>query len=258
MAANQLEFRALGPLEVTRDGLSLDLGPVRQQALLGVFLSRPNETLTADTLLHAVWGDDPPNSGTRVVPTYVYRLRQCLGPDVSALTAIERARGGYQLRVSWDLLDTERFERRIAEGHQARRAGDEQLARRLLASGLSYWRGVPFGSLPGPALAVRREYLTEYRLVALEDRIELDLRYGDPAAIVPEIRLLRAGYPARERFTAHLMYALWRCGRQAEAVDAYGETRRRLVRDLGVEPGTALRDLYCKILRDEGWNAPLR
>nr|WP_163569915.1 AfsR/SARP family transcriptional regulator [Fodinicola feengrottensis] len=166
-----------------------------------------------------------------------------------ALTAIERARGGYQLRVSWDLLDTERFERRIAEGHQARRAGDEQLARRLLASGLSYWRGVPFGSLPGPALAVRREYLTEYRLVALEDRIELDLRYGDPAAIVPEIRLLRAGYPARERFTAHLMYALWRCGRQAEAVDAYGETRRRLVRDLGVEPGTALRDLYCKILR---------
>ncbi|MQA02319.1 MAG: hypothetical protein GEV07_06185 [Streptosporangiales bacterium] len=259
MAPGNVRFAALGCLRAQRGDQALDLGPARQQALLGALLCQLNQPATPEALLAGVWGDDPPPTGVKVLPTYVYRLHRLLGPpDVSGVR-IEGVRGGYVLHADDGTVDAVRFERLVRDGQQARRNGQPDRAHQLLRDALALWDGEPYCGLPGPLLEAQRRRLTEYWLTAMEERIELDLAAGDARATLPELRVLCADHPGRERFTGLLMTALYRCGRQAEALDVYARARQQVVEQLGVEPGLELRTVHEAVLRgaDDTLGAPV-
>src|SRR6266540_4187334 len=240
-ALGELHFAVLGPLEV-RDGLGpLALGPPKQRTLLGVLLARPNVALGYDQLVAALWGAGPPRTALQNLHVYVYHLRRVLGDQ----RRVERRGAAYALLVRQGELDAQRFEALADQARQAR-APDRELLRQALA----LWRGPAFADLGEVDVlreAARR--LEERRLGLLEERIETDLAAGRHAALVEELTGLVGEYPLRERFHAKLMLALYRAGRQAEALAAYQDARRLLVAQLGLEPGPELRRLEQAILR---------
>src|SRR6266540_4164383 len=240
-ALGELHFAVLGPLEV-RDGLGpLALGPPKQRTLLGVLLARPNVALGYDQLVAALWGAGPPRTALQNLHVYVYHLRRVLGDQ----RRVERRGAAYALLVRQGELDAQRFEALADQARQAR-APDRELLRQALA----LWRGPAFADLGEVDVlreAARR--LEERRLGLLEERIETDLAAGRHAALVEELTGLVGEYPLRERFHAQLMLALYRAGRQAEALAAYQDARRLLVAQLGLEPGPELRRLEQAILR---------
>src|SRR6266498_2801800 len=240
-APGELHFAVLGPLEV-RDGLGpLALGPPKQRTLLGVLLARPNVALGYDQLVAALWGAGPPRTALQNLHVYVYHLRRVLGDQ----RRVERRGAAYALLVRQGELDAQRFEALADQARQAR-APDRELLRQALA----LWRGPAFADLGEVDVlreAARR--LEERRLGLLEERIETDLAAGRHAALVEELTGLVGEYPLRERFHAQLMLALYRAGRQAEALAAYQDARRLLVAQLGLEPGPELRRLEQAILR---------
>jgi DNA-binding SARP family transcriptional activator/tetratricopeptide (TPR) repeat protein len=252
--SSRLRFSVLGPLRGQCAGRPAELGPVRQQALLAMLLLRGGRPVPAAELLDGVWDEtEQPASGTRVVPPYVYRLRGLLAAGGAGIV---RSGGGYQLvGADLDLADfaglVRRAEERAAAGAVAE-AGD------LLAEALALWRGDPLAGLPGPYAAARRADLAERRLTALERRLEFDLRLGRQDAVVAELVALRAEHPTRERLAGMAMTALYRCGRQAEALATYVDTRRALRTSLGVTPGAELDAVHAAVLGadDDGLGVP--
>ena len=238
-----MDFRILGPLEVVDDGRSLPLGGGRQRALLAALLLRANSVVAADTLLDEVWGDDPPASRLKIVQVYISQLRKLLGNDV-----IETHAPGYALVVCEGELDLQRFESLVAEA----RAADTTTAAAKLRKALSLWRGPPLADF-GYASFARAEIgrLEELRLSALEARIEADLELGGHTDLVGELEGLTAEHPLRERLRGQLMLALYRSGRQPEALAAYQDGSRRLREDLALEPSRPLRELEQAILRQD-------
>lgn len=233
----------LGPLRGWSGHDRLDLGPVRQQAFLAVLALRPNQIVPADELVELVWNDAPPGSGTRIVPTYVYRLRRLLPDGV-----LVSSRDGYTLRLAPDALDLTRFEGLISAAHAS---DDLDEAAAKLSEALALFKGEPFSGLPGHYVGVERHRLTERRLKVLAERIDLDLERGRYGDLVPELIALVEADRLREQFAGQLMLAYWRSGRISEALDTYTRTRHELIEQLGVEPGPALRAIHERILQND-------
>jgi WD40 repeat protein/DNA-binding SARP family transcriptional activator/energy-coupling factor transporter ATP-binding protein EcfA2 len=243
-----MEFRILGPLEVRNDRGAVELRGIKPRAVLTVLLLHANEPVTAEQLAVALWGDEAPAGATKTVHVHVSRLRKALG-DADVLTTTP---AGYQLRVAPQELDAARFERLALDGRRALAAGRPEQAARLLDEALGLWRGPPLAELTFEAFAQTAiARLEEQRLAALEARVDADLAAGRHVALVGELQTLVDSYPSRERFAGQLMLALYRCGRQADALDAYSAARGRLVEEIGVEPGPELRRLHDAILRQD-------
>jgi predicted ATPase/DNA-binding SARP family transcriptional activator len=243
-----MEFRMLGPLEVRGERGALALGPIKPRAVLAVLLLHPNEPVTAERLALSLWGEDAPGDATRTVQVYVSRLRKALGdPEAIATTP-----AGYRLRVRADELDAERFERGVEDGRRALAAGESERAGALLRAALGLWRGPPLAELAfEPFAQAEIARLQEQRLAALEARLDADLAMGRHAALIGELQGLLAAHPTRERLAADLMLALYRSGRQAEALEVYRDARRVLVEQVGVEPGPELQRRHHAVLNQD-------
>ncbi len=242
-----MEFRILGPLEVVRAGESVVLGATQQRALLAVLVLHRGETVSIDRLVDELWGERASATAAKTVHVYVSRLRKELGADVIATQG-----RGYRLLVEPEHVDVGRFEALCAEGRRAFAEGDAARARELLCSALGLWRGEPladFAYEPFAQSAIGR--LQEARLAALEDRIEADLALGSDGELVPELESLVASNPLQERLRGQLMLALYRAGRQADALAVYRQTSVLLREELGLEPGPLLRELECSILAQD-------
>jgi DNA-binding SARP family transcriptional activator len=244
-----MEFGLLGTLEVRAGGGPLALGAPKQRALLAFLLLHANHVVARERLIDALWGDDPPESAPKSVQVYVSRLRKLL-PAGMLVTRPP----GYVLEVEPDTLDLGRFERLVAEAHGA----EPVRAATLLREALGLWRGPPLAELWDEPFARREaERLEEIRLAALEQRIDADLALGRHEPLIAELETLVAEHPHRERLRGQLMLALYRSGRQADALQAYRDARAALD-ELGLEPGAALRQLERRILAQEPALEPAR
>jgi len=242
-----VEFRILGPLEVEDDGRVLPLGGSKQRALLALLLLHANQVVSRDRLIDEVWGDRAPKTAAAALQGYVSGLRKALG----ARRILTRA-PGYLLQVEPNDLDLGSFDRLARAGREALANGDAERASQMFAEALALWRGPPLADLDvAPFAYAERLRLEESRLTAIEERIEAELALGRHAAVVAELEALVAGHPLREKLRGQLMLALYRSGRQAEALQVYQEARRLLVGEFGLEPGTALRSLQQAILNHE-------
>ena len=239
-----MEFRILGPLEVARDGEPLVLGAVQQRALLAVLVLHRGEVVSTDRLIDELWGERAPAAAAKTVQVYVSHLRKALGAGV----IVTQGRG-YRLAVASEQVDAVRFEALGAEGRRALAGGDAPRAKQRLCSALGLWRGEPlaeFAYEPFAQAAIAR--LQEARLAALEDRIEADLALGADGELIGEIESLIASNPLQERLRGQLMLALYRTGRQADALAAYRQTSELLREELGLEPSRSLQELERSIL----------
>ena len=245
-----MEFRILGPLEVVEDGRSIRLDRQRLRALLAFLLLRANEPVSADRLIDQIWGPNPPKTAGASLQNYISRLRKAIGSEL-----IVSQPPGYVLRVDPERYDLARFERLTAE---ARGAEPRARAEKLRAA-LALWRGPALDDLAFEPFA-RDEVgrLEEERLAALEDCIDAELELGRDGELVGELEELVEDHPLRERFHAQLMRALYRAGRQAEALAAYQSARELLQKELGLEPGEELRRVQQQILRQDESLGPAR
>ena len=249
-----MEFRILGPLAVHIGGRVTDLGGLKQRMLLALLLTRANESVSLDYLVDTLWEDSPPARARNALQVYVSRLRKALAPDRITTTG-----GGYSLVVGPDEFDLGRFRALVQDGRRARAEGDPSLASELLTEGLALWRGSPLPEFSAShVFAAEIARLEDERLAALEDRIEADLDLHRHAEVVPELESLVARHPLRERLVAQLMLALYRCGRQAEALETFRCARRALVEELGLEPGRLLSELQQQILVQDPTLEPAR
>jgi DNA-binding SARP family transcriptional activator len=244
-----VQYRILGPLEVADDsGRVLQIGGRKQRALLAVLLLRANEIVSTDTLIDELWGSSPPGTAANTVQVHISHLRKALAPG----DAIATRPPGYVLRVERGQLDLDTFLELADEGRAALAQGRAAEASERLRAALAVWRGPALGDLvfePFSQSAVLR--LDELRLAVLEDRIEADLAHGRHAEVIPEIDALIREHPLRERQRGQLMLALYRSGRQAEALEMYQAARRALVEELGIEPSPALQRLEKAILTQD-------
>mgnify|MGYP003287643139 CR=1 FL=1 len=226
-----MEFRVLGSLEVVAGGQSLGLGTPRQRMLLGLLLLRAGEVVSYDRLVEELWDDDPPGTARHTLQGYVHRLRRALGPDSWRL---QTRPPGYRLKVSAGELDAQQFDDLAGQGRRALVRGDPDAAAALLAAALGLWRGPLLADLGDvAALEPERARREALRLAALEDRIEADLALGRHAELVGELEGLLAEHPFRERLWGQLMLALYRSGRQADALQAFHRARQVLDQELG-------------------------
>src|SRR3954471_3881102 len=243
-----MDFRLLGPLEVAGNEGSLTLGGTKQRSLLAMLLLHANQVVSTDRLIDALWGASPPFTCGKSIQVYVSRLRKAIG-DKGLVTHAP----GYVLYVDPAELDLARFEQLVAE---ARRASPETASGKL-GEALALWRGPPLGDLAYEQFAQAEiARLEEMRLGAVELRLESDLALGRHAEVVAELETLVARHPLRERFRYQLMLALYRSGRQAEALEAYRQARQELSDELGLEPSESLKQLEAAILRQDPDLAP--
>ncbi|MFJ4502997.1 AfsR/SARP family transcriptional regulator [Streptomyces sp. NPDC088864] len=239
-----LHFSVLGPVRVRRGGEPLASGSPQQRALLTALLLRGGRTATAGELIDGIWGDEPPSQALAAIRTYASRLRKVLGSDTLVSDS-----GGYAMRTAPDALDLTVAQELAAGAEKARAAGDRDAARALLNKALGLWDGEALASVPGPYAEYQRTRLEEWRLQLTETRLDLDLETGCHAEAVSELTALTAAHPLRERLRELLMVALYRSGRQAEALAVYADTRRLLAEELGVDPRQELAQLQQRILR---------
>ncbi|MEU9106147.1 BTAD domain-containing putative transcriptional regulator [Streptomyces xanthophaeus] len=248
-AGPKVHISVLGPLRACRDGQPLNLGHLRQQAVLAALALCAGRTLSQQELLDDVWGMEPPVAN--VVPVYVYRLRKSLrlgdGPD----SVIEHARHGYRLVPGAVDVDVARMEELVTDSAGADRAGEPAEAVRLCAEALALFRGELLAGLPGPLAELERMRLTERRIAIVQRKLEWQLRLGQESEAIAELFAVSAEHPLNEPLAAMLMRALYRNGRQADALAAFDRTRRRLADELGVLPSRMLRRTHRMILRGD-------
>jgi DNA-binding SARP family transcriptional activator len=238
-----LDLRVLGPLEAHRDDGPIPLGGQKQRALLGLLVLNAGRVVATDRLLDELWGEQPPRTAPTSLQNMVSNLRKALGAE-----RLETRPPGYRLCVEQEETDLGRFERLVADARG--RSGEERS--QVLSSALALWRGAPLADFAFETFAqseIRR--LDERRLATLEERLDADLDCGRHSELVGELEALVEQQPFRERLRAQLMVALYRSGRQAEALQGYHDARRALVDELGIEPGRPLQDLFARILRQD-------
>jgi DNA-binding SARP family transcriptional activator/tetratricopeptide (TPR) repeat protein len=250
-----LRIQLLGPLRVSLDEREVILGPPKQRAVLGILAARANRAVSRDQVVDGVWGADPPASAANGVHIYVAGLRRALEPDRA-----RRAQGrilvstgsGYMLRLGPGDLDIEVFGQRLNEARERWTSGDDpSVVIATFDQALALWRGVPFSNAPGPFAEAERLRLTELRLTAIEDRAEVMLSAGRHNEILAELPGVARDHPLRERIHGPLIIALYRSGRQAEALWTFARLRQLLVEELGVEPTPQLQRLHQHILTGE-------
>ena len=246
------DFGILGPLEVSRSGCVVPLGGPRQRAVLALLLLEANRVVSMDRLAEDVWGGDPPEGWVTTVQTYIFHLRRALEPDrargVSGAVLVTRNHG-YLLLVNREHLDAAQFQDGFTAGRAALDAGRYAEAAETLRRALALWRSTVLADLADYAfIQPEAGRLDELRLAALEARIDADLALGRHDALTGELEHLVAEHPLRERLQGQLMLALYRCGRQAEALAAYRRARDLLAGELGIDPGEPLRHLHGSVL----------
>lgn len=246
-----MRFRILGPMRVWDGTAWAAIKAAQQRQVLAILLIEAGRAVTTDRLIDELWGDRPPAAAVGTIQGYILRLRRLLD-DSQHRQLVTRGRG-YQLTIEPDALDALVFERRVERGRQFLAEADPQAAAAELSEGLALWRGGPFADVSGSALVTAEATrLEQIRLSALEDHLGAQLDLGRHGSAVDELARLAREYPLREQLWGHLLLALHRCGRRAEALDAYQEARHFLVDELGIEPGQALRDLQLAILNEDG------
>src|SRR5215203_2628229 len=242
-----LEFRILGPLEVLdASGAPVRLGGPRQRAVLAILLLSANRVVSIDRLADELYGGEPPATAVTQVQRQISDLRKLLGP------VIETRPPGYLVRAPWETLDLSRFERLAEEASSALTSGARERAAACLREALALWRGPPLADLayePFAAAPIAR--LEELRLASVEQRIEAELGVGDHRRVIAELEELVREHPTHERFTAQLMTALYRSGRQDDALAAYRSLRRALVETFGIEPTPELSRLERAVLSQD-------
>jgi DNA-binding SARP family transcriptional activator len=263
MPSGELDFRVLGPFTVFRDGGPIAVGGPQLRTVLARLLVDAGRPVSVSTLVDELWGERPPADAERTARTYVSRLRTALrpasgpgGPPVDAEPLVTH-RSGYELRVDPSVLDAVRFERLAASGRRALGQGQPQLAMAQLTEALALWQGDAYGEFgEGPVLSAEGARLTGVRLGVVEDRIAAGSASGLDATLVEELEGLVRAHPLRERLVGLLMVALYRSGRQAEALAAYRNARALLVDAHGVEPSPELTGLHQRILNHDPALAP--
>ncbi len=243
-----MRFRILGPLEVEGVDGPIALSGSKQRALLSILLLHANEVVDSSRLIEALWSDGPPADAPKALQIHVSRLRRALAPaDV-----VQTRPGGYLVTADAGNLDLPRFEQLASEGRSLLAASDAAGARAALVEALALWRGAPLAEFAAePFARAELTRLDGLHAGALEARIEADLALGAHNALVPELEAVVARYPLREQLRGLLMLALYRSGRQAEALQAYRDARSTLVDELGIEPGRTLQELEQAILRQD-------
>jgi DNA-binding SARP family transcriptional activator/class 3 adenylate cyclase len=255
-----MEFRILGPLEILDEGQRIALPRKKQRALLALLLVHSGETLGTDRLIDELWGEQPPTTAAKSVQVHVSRLRKALaaaGRGATDAVLLTREHG-YELVVPPDRIDAHRFERLVAEGRSGLVAGRAGHAVAALEEALSLWRGRPLDDLAyEPFAQPEIARFNGLRVAALEHLVDAKLALGRHEEVVGKLEALVAAHPHREGLRAQLMLALYRCDRQADALQAYQDARRTLVEELGIEPGERLRELERAVLKqDPGLAAP--
>jgi DNA-binding SARP family transcriptional activator len=242
-----MRFRILGPLEVWSGDDWIDIGAAKWRSLLACLLLRPGQIVPTETLIFELWGDSAPAKANNLVSIYVHRLRRVIG-DAEGRVLVYRA-PGYLLRVGPDDTDMQQFESLAGKGRGALDDGDPRAAAELLEQALGLWRGPLLADVPpSELLGAESERTAELRLTAAELWTEANLACGRFAQVIPELRRLVAENPLREGFWLWLMRALEGAGRHAEALEAYGQARRAIAGELGVDPGAELQRLYAELL----------
>ncbi|TQM05891.1 AfsR/SARP family transcriptional regulator [Pseudonocardia kunmingensis] len=250
--ARRLRFAVLGPLRVRFGDAELDVGPVRQQAVLAALALRPDVTTSQAELLDRVWGLEPPGSGVKNMPGYVFRLRRCLqSAGVDAKSVIVSDRSGYRFVGGAARLDTMDLDGFAAEAGEARRAGDLAAAIDAHTAALALFEGEPLAGLPGPFAVGERRRLTERRIALLQDKLDAQIRSGRYDEAIDELSVWIEAYPHTEPLAALLVRARYGGGRPANALKVLPELRERLVRDLGVEPGDEVQRAHQAVLRGD-------
>ena len=249
-----MEIRILGPLEVVADGDPVDLPSSKARLLLASLVVHANQVVSTDRLFEFLWQGQPPDSAANTLQTYVSHLRHSLEPDRAphqrSRLLITRE-PGYLLALDPDQIDAVRFQRLVGQARLVLGTAPQQAAA-LLQTALSLWRGEPLADFTfEPFAQAEITRLTELRLTALEDRIEAELALGRHAVLCGELAQLVGEHPLRERLSGHRMDALYRCGRQAEALRAYADLRETLVGQLGIDPSPAVGRLQAAILRQD-------
>lgn len=242
-----MRVELLGPFRLDDVPPGVSISAAKERSVVAALALSPGRSVPVEALIAALWGDDPPPAAHKTLQTYVWNLRQVLGAE-----AIATEPPGYVLRVEADDVDVHRFRALVREGESALRDGDAGRASDLLTQATTLWRGEPLTGVAAHAgLAAEATRLVEERLSALELRGAADLAAGRQDEIVAELQALVLAHPYRERFWGHLMVALYRCGRQAEALAAYQQARTVLLEDLGLEPGGELRRIEEAILHHD-------
>src|SRR5580765_5522424 len=241
-----MEYRVLGPLEALGSEGPLPLGGAKQRALLALLLLNANHVVSRERLIDELWGEDPPETAVTSVQVYVSRLRKLL-PEGSLVTRAP----GYVLEVDPENVDLIRFERLVKEGRASLAAGDPVHAADTIREAIGLWRGPPLTEFAAePFAQIEGGRLDDLRVAALEERIDADLQLGRHAELTGELEVLIASHPHRERLRAQLMLALYRAGRQSEALDVFRDLRATLD-EIGIEPGESLQRLERQILNHD-------
>lgn len=250
-----MDFKILGPLEAHDRGRQLALGGPKQRAVLALLLLHANEVVSSDRLIPEVWGEARLEGASKALQITVSRLRRALHPGRSpgqSSDLLVTRPPGYALQLERDQLDLLRFEDEVSAGAHALANGDPRRAARALAGALAQWRGPPLSDLSyEPFLQSELARLEELRARAVEKRVAADLELGRHAELIAELQELVHHHPLRERLRGHLMLALYRSGRQVDALDVFQDARRALTDELGIEPSRELRELQQHILRQD-------
>jgi DNA-binding SARP family transcriptional activator len=244
----RLRFEVLGPVRAWRGDREIDLGSPQQRAILAILLLQVGTPASPDRLIAAIWGGAAPRAAVGMVRSYVSRLRHVLDPGHRA-AVIESAGGGYVLRAAD--LDLTEFQRRLGMAREARRAGDAPAAATALRAALGLWHGAPLAGVNGDYAEFERTRLEQLRLTAIEDLAAADIESGRHVEAAAELAEIIAEQPLRERPRELLMLALYRSGRQADALAVFGEVRRLLADELGLYPGPDLREMQRRILASD-------
>lgn len=244
----KLRFQILGLVQARQRGVVLPLRGAKHRTLLAVLLLHANRVVPVEQIIDKVWPDRPPQSARNLVHGYVSDIRHMI--DRSDREGLLQTTGpGYQLNVERGQLDLQRFEQLVQESRAARDAGETQHAADRLRSALELWNGAPLTGVSRGALEGETARLEEVRFNALDERIDLDLELGRHAQVIADLTALRAAWPFRQRPLSLLMVALYRAGRQAEALEVYRDARRQFISELGLEPGPDLQRLESALLK---------
>ena len=247
-----MDFRILGPLEALDGDQPVALGGSKLRALLALLLLHPNETVSSDRLIDELWGEEPPATAAKALQVHVSRLRKALAGGAGGAEVVVTRPHGYQLQLDLEQLDAHRFKGLLAEGRSELAADRPGLALSALERAVSLWRGPALADLAYEAFAQAEiARLADLRVAAVEQLIEAKLALGRHVEVVGQLEALIEEHPFRERLRAQLMLALYRADRQADALQAYQDARRKLVEELGIEPGERLRELERAILAQD-------
>jgi len=247
----EARFEVLGPVRGWRGKEELDLGSPQQRAVLVMLLLARGRQVSVDRLMDGLWGEPAPRSAVGTVRTYISRLRRALGTGAKGGPGerIESIGDGYVLRLDSPVLDLNVFEDLHSEARAAWRRDEAKRAACLLREALGLWRGAALAGIPGPYADSRRVPLAELRMTATEEQLAADIAVGDHTGAIADLRALLAEHPFREGLGELLMLALYKSGRQAEALDVFGTLRRRLRAELGIDPGPSLQAMHQRVLR---------